>query len=203
MRFLRILQKLFSRPGRWFFRLRCVGVENIPATGGVVIASNHVHLTDPIMHAFCLPRTFHTMAKKELFRFKPFGWLIGKLGAFPVNRGHGDRGAVDRAVHFVEEGGPLLIFSEGTRSKTGELSSFKTGTAMISMLSGAPIVPAVIHAPRGVGFRKGVVIEYGAPFCAADLGITEATSTSFRALTSELRRRVEEMQTAWKQTELP
>ena len=201
MRTLKTLQKLFSRPGRWFFNLRCVGGENVPAEGGVVIASNHIHLTDPIMHAFCLPRTFHTMAKRELFKCKPFGWLLSRLGAFPVNRGHGDRGAVNRAVRIVEQGGPLLIFPEGTRSKTGELGPFKSGTSMISMLSGAPIVPAVIWAPRGVGFRKGVVIEYGKPLCAADLGITEATSASFRALTGELKNRVEEMQAAWQRQE--
>lgn len=200
MRFFKALQILLSRPGRWFFRLRFCGVENIPG-GGVVIASNHIHLTDPILHAFCLPFPFHTMAKKELFRFKPFGWLISRLGAFPVDRGHGDHGAVKRAVQIVEEEGPLLIFPEGTRSKTGALGAFKTGAAMISMLSGAPVVPALIYAPRGVGFRKGVVIEYGAPFCASDLGITEATGASCRLMAGELRRRVEEMRAKWDRQE--
>ena len=200
MRFLHALQVLFSGLGRWYFKLRCVGRENIPPTGAVIVASNHLHLSDPIMHAFSLPRTFHTMAKMELFRFKPFGWLIRQLGAFPVDRGHGDRGAIKTAAAVLESGEPLLIFSEGTRSRTGELGPFKAGTAMIASLTGAPIVPAVIYAPRGVGFRRGVVIEYGKPLQMTELGVSKVTGEALRAATKELRDKVEEMQTAWKQS---
>lgn len=197
MTFQRFAIGLLGGLGKWLFSVKYVGVENIPKQGAVVIASNHINGWDPLLHAFNFKREFRVMAKKELFRFKPFGWLLRKIGAFPVERSRGDRGAVVAAKNALESGKMLLIFPEGTRSKTGKLLPFKSGAALFAVSTGSPIVPAIIHAPEGIGLFHPTVIEYGAPISPAELSpdavCASPTGVMLKAATGRLRDRMEQM----------
>ena len=86
---LRLLLHLAAVAG--FFRMKIHGVENMPLPGPVVVVCNHRSNLDPFFLGAAFPRQIHFMAKAELWKFKPLGWLIDKLGAFPVNRGEADR----------------------------------------------------------------------------------------------------------------
>ncbi|QDR80748.1 lysophospholipid acyltransferase family protein [Sporomusa termitida] len=127
-----------------FFRWRVIGAENIPATGGVIIAANHISLWDPPVLGTALPRRIHFMAKEELFTNPVLGWLISRLGAFPVKRGIADRTAIRTALSLLENGSVLGLFPEGTRSKTGVLGAPEPGLAMLAVKAGVPVVPAAI-----------------------------------------------------------
>lgn len=195
MTFQRFAIGLLGGLGRWLFRVRYIGTEHIPAQGAVILASNHISAWDPLLHAFRLKRDFRIMAKKELFRFKPFGWLLRKVGAFPVDRGHGDRGAVTAARSVLDGGGMLLIFPEGTRSKTGALLPFKSGAAMLAVSTGTPVVPAIIRAEGHIGLFRPTVIEYGEPVLPAALSPDGSTAgPAIKAASAVLRARMEEMQ---------
>ena len=192
----KVLRVILFPAAKLFFFLKQQGRDNIPETGSVIIASNHLHLFDPILHAFCTGRVYRTMAKAELFRFKPFGALLRSLGGFPVQRGRADKGAVGTAEQILADGNALLIFPEGTRSKTGEMGMFKAGAAALCAHSGAPIVPAAIVAPKGVGLFRPVKIVYGKPLSRQELGLHKADSTSLRSaikrVEEEVRRLLED-----------
>jgi len=152
------------------FRLKVKGAENIPPSGGVVIASNHQSYLDPIIIGVSnrVPVTF--MARDTLFRNRAFGWLIRSVGAFPVRRGRPDTSAMREAVRRLKAGARLVVFPEGTRTHDGGLGRVRRGPALIAHRAGVPIVPAFIRGafeawPRSRKlFRfRPVSITYGPP----------------------------------------
>jgi len=125
-----------------FYNVSVEGKENIPSDKGFIIASNHRSYADPPLVAVTSRCSkFAFVAKEELFKNPLFGWLIRKLGAFPVSRGKGDMSVITNAVEKLEEGRILVIFPEGTRSKDGKLGKGKTGVALIAAKSKAVVVP--------------------------------------------------------------
>ena len=99
------------------YDVRFEGQENIPAQGGALVVCNHRFAKDPVVLSHAFPhRQIFFMSKAEWFQHKPLGLLLGALGAFPINRGEGDFGAIDHAVELVKEGHLLGIFPEGTRN---------------------------------------------------------------------------------------
>ncbi len=160
---------------RLLMRVEVKGKENIPLTKGeppLVLCCNHLSMWDPILLVISFPRHIHFMAKAELFKCKPLGWLIGKqFGAFPVERGKGDTGALDHGKQLVIEGNIMGIFPEGTRSKDGRLGRAKSGAAFIVAQAGAHVLPVAVVPQGGIKprlFRK-TVIAVGKPLSPEEL----------------------------------
>jgi 1-acyl-sn-glycerol-3-phosphate acyltransferase len=129
---------------RLWFRLRIFGTEHIPATGAAIIAPNHKSLLDPFFVGIATRRHVRYMAKTELFK-GPLGWLLPRLGAFPVRRGRADAEAMLSARLILEQGGLVVIFPEGTRiEEPGALGSPHHGAGRLALQTGAPIIPAAI-----------------------------------------------------------
>lgn len=149
------------------FRWKVSGTENIPKTGGVIIASNHISLWDPPVVGCASVRPVHFMAKEELFFNPVLRWIIVKLNAFPVRRGMADRNAIRKAVSLLEAEKVVGIFPEGTRNRTGTLGQPAPGLAMIARKAGCVIVPtAVIGTDRifsNGGFLPKVKVKFGRP----------------------------------------
>jgi 1-acyl-sn-glycerol-3-phosphate acyltransferase len=163
--FMSFVFRLYLRVGGY----EVVGYENIPKTGAVILAPNHVSLLDPPLVGVTCGRKPFIMAKEELFSGIQ-GWAIQRMGSFPVKRGGADRVALRRAKEILGQGKLLLIFPEGTRSRTGELGTPEAGVAMLAHMNKAPVVPVYISgtekafSPRGKGFRfVRARIEYGKP----------------------------------------
>jgi 1-acyl-sn-glycerol-3-phosphate acyltransferase len=157
-------------------RLRIVGIENVPATGPVILAVNHIAWIDIPLASLRVPRATHYMAKIELFAQPVLGGLMRWLGAFPVRRGEGDREALRISERLLSEGKILVIFPEGHRSG-GHLIKAHPGTSLIALRSGAPIVPVAISGSENVfkPFRFGpwaptVTVRFGKPFHLAASG---------------------------------
>ena len=143
------------------FRLRVYGRANVPRSGGFVIASNHQSFFDPVLLGVGLPRSLNYMSRDSLFRFAPFGWLIRSLNAFPVKREGIDTTTIRESILRVSEGGGVVIFPEGTRTRDGRISKIKKGTGLISRRAKAPIVPAVIDGAFEAWPRHRVVCRPG------------------------------------------
>ena len=137
-----------------FLRIvRCewIHFERIPDTG-VIIASNHLSSADPAMMASAIyPRSPRYMAKVELFHKEPIiGYLFALSGAFPVRRGMGDRLALREAERLLNDGAVVGMFPEGHRSDTGALIEAHSGTALLALRTGRPVVAVGITGSEGL-----------------------------------------------------
>lgn len=119
--FYKVVRALCAVFLRLAFRFRVVGLENVPDGGGFILAANHRSNWDPVLAGIPVKRhKVCYMAKAELFQKNAlFARIITALGAFPIERGKGDTGAIDWADRIITGGGVLGMFPEGTRSKTG------------------------------------------------------------------------------------
>lgn len=131
--------------------LRVHGKENIPE-GAAIVCCNHSAFSDPIWVMFAAhpKRIFRTMAKKELFSHKILGFLITKVGAFPVDRSTSDINAVKTSMQILKSGDKLLIFPEGTRIRKGKTSAPHGGAVMIAARMGVPIVPVYLSTDKRI-----------------------------------------------------
>ena len=140
-----------------YFRLSRNGRQHIPAKGGVLLASNHRSFLDPFAIGCCLRRPIFFVAKQELFRYRPIGWILNCLGAFPIRRGESDEEAMKTARMLLERGDAVVIFPEGTRHRTGSLAQPKRGVGRLALETGLPVVPIAVlgseRARRGFVFR--------------------------------------------------
>lgn len=189
------LLRSFGRPlVRMAFRVRDVGREHLPSSGGAVLAGNHRSYIDPVILWCIAPRHIHFMAKKELFSGF-LGWALPRLWAFPVDRSGADRTALATATRLLSDGELVGIFPEGTRQDSDELGSARGGAAFVALRSGVPIVPVGIIGtervwPRGQRLPKlrRVTVVYGEPMTIDG----PATGGSRREQVDELSRRIME-----------
>ena len=163
------------------FRVRIEGTEHLRREDGFIIASNHVSGYDPVflsLAAYRVKKRINYMAKEELIKIPLIGRVLRALGAFPVRRGMGDRGALDTAAKIVTDGKIFGIFPEGTRSKTGKLLPGKSGVAVISARTRCDVVPASIYI-EGAKLRwlTKVTVRVGKPIAFEQLGLSEDFTT--------------------------
>lgn len=139
-------------PWLWhhMFRMSIEGTENIPLAGAVVLASNHKSNLDPFFLGCACPRMVHFMAKTELWKSRALGWLVEKMGAFPVKRGEADREAVRRALEVLDAGAVLGVFPEGRRHREPGLGEIQPGVSLFSLREGVVTVPVVMEGTERV-----------------------------------------------------
>ncbi|OKP75408.1 acyl-phosphate glycerol 3-phosphate acyltransferase [Paenibacillus sp. P3E] len=169
------------------FPLKIIGKENVPEEGGVLLCANHISLLDPMTIGIKLNRQVKYMAKAELFKVPVLGWLINKLGAFPVKRGGVSKESIKTALNTLRSGNVMGIFPEGTRNSDSGVA--KKGAASFALRSGAAVVPAAIIGSYKP-FRRMTVI-YGAPIDLSSFA--GAGSESLEEVTDVIMGRIHEM----------
>lgn len=178
------------------YRVSYVGVENLPAKGGFVLASNHITALDPVLLGAFLKHKICFMAKEELFKNKFIAKVLKGLGAFPVTRGAGDMSAVQMAVDVIHREDVFAIFPEGTRSKDGKLRRLKTGAIYIASETKADIVPAVVHLKefdKGLHFRTPITVRFGKPIPHEEIKISREDRSSMRLANTRLAQAMQEL----------
>ena len=180
------------------FRLRATGTENVPSSGGLVLAANHWSSFDPWPLAIpFFPRRFlRFMAKAELFWF-PLGLVIAAGGGFRVRRGEQDEEAIATAVALAREGHAVVMFPEGTRRRKGlrkkHEARWRSGAARIALEAGVPLVPAGIAGTDRLGRLGPVRVAYGRPIEVGDL-VQLPVGTAARVATDRLADAVRELE---------
>jgi 1-acyl-sn-glycerol-3-phosphate acyltransferase len=180
------------------FRLRVRGVENVPATGGFVLAANHWSNFDPWPLALPLfPRRFlRFMAKAELFWF-PLSSIIRAGGGFKVRRGEQDQEAIRTAIELARDGNGVVMFPEGTRRRKGirkrHEARWRTGAARVALGADVPLVPAGITGTERLGRLGPLRVAYGVPIATEDLA-SLAPGDAARVATDRLRDAILELE---------
>ncbi len=185
--FYSVLVFILRFPLYVIFRYKHINKNNIPKEGRYIIASNHISGPDCIFVGLGQKRYIRFMAKAELFENKFLNWFFTKMGAFAVNRGKGDTGAINNAKEMIENGDTLGIFIEGTRSKTGEFLKPKSGAVMLAHQMGCKIVPCAISC-KGLkpSFWRRKYVHFGEPVTVEELGVTKASPREYRDASRKL-----------------
>lgn len=155
-----------------YFRIKYIHSENVPKKGPTLLVSNHQSFLDPPAIGCGYYRMTNFLARKTLFKFKPFGKLIDSVDAIPLDKqGMGFQG-VRETLRRLKNNEAVLIFPEGSRSFDGELAPFTSGYAAMAIKSNACVVPVAISGafeayPRTKAipspFGARVKVEYGEP----------------------------------------
>jgi len=155
-----------------WFRFRYTGRGRVPATGSVLLVSNHQSYLDPLLISIACPRQLRALARHQLF-FWPLGWVIRTLGAVPIDRERGAISGIKATLKLLKDGDALIVFPEGTRTPHGKLQSMQPGFCMLARRSGATIVPVTIDGafaamPRGSAIPRPtpITLTFGQPITA-------------------------------------
>ncbi len=181
------------------FRLRVQGTEHVPATGGCVLACNHLSNFDPWPLGMPLypERWLRFMAKAELYWW-PATYVLDAAGAFPVHRERADVEAVETAVRLAREGNVVVMFPEGTRRRKGLVKRHqaraRSGAARIALLAGVPLVPAAVAGTDRLLSLGPLRVAFGAPIETEDLVASEDTRQAARLATERLMARIAELE---------
>jgi 1-acyl-sn-glycerol-3-phosphate acyltransferase len=193
---------------RCLTRVRVDGsVDGLPADGPLIIASNHISNADGVLIGGwltqALGRRIHWLGKREIVEWPVLGAMARRGSVHPVDRAGADVEAFRLAKRILDEGHVLMVFPEGTRSRTGVLQEAKDGLAMLALRSGAPILPVGVSGtdrfwPRGSHPRPGgrVTLRVGRPFTLEDILGQDALAdrrTAKAAATQAIMRRIAEL----------
>ena len=153
-----------------FCRLKVYGRENIPKTGGFILASNHTSYLDPLVVGAAVNRRVNFMARHDLFLHPVLRWWMSGVGAFPVKRDSADLSALKEAISRLKRGEGLVLFPEGTRSIEGSLGEAEPGIGLIAVKSQSPVIPTFVKGaeramPKGAKLLKPqrIYVYFGKP----------------------------------------
>ena len=167
MSFYNFMLKLFSIFSKTFFKFEVIGTENIPSEGNLIIAANHKSNLDPIFVASAVDKKWKmtAIAKEELFKNKILAKILNKVEIIPINRQNPGLGTIKRILKYIKNDYALVMFPEGTRSKTDDFNNAKAGLSLFATKAKAEIVPCTIYSsyklfkPAKIYFGKPISLE--------------------------------------------
>ena len=177
---------------RLIFGYKKYGAENIPAEGPVIICANHIHGLDCVPVAISNKRVVSFIAKKELFQSKFLNWLFTTLNAIPVDRAASDMKAYKETLKRLKDGKVICIFAQGTRASEIDIKAAKQGVALFALMSGAPVVPALITGKYKL-FGK-INIRYGKPVDLEEYKGIKAKTEVLAEITEKIMEKVSELE---------
>jgi 1-acyl-sn-glycerol-3-phosphate acyltransferase len=194
MGFTYALGRQIIRPlARIVYRPRVDGKANVPKSGPVIFASNHLSFIDSIAIPVASPRPVHFLAKASYFETGLSRWFFTAIGAIPVHRGAGQAAldALDQQRTLLEEGSAVALYPEGTRSLDGRLYKGRTGVAFLALQTGAPVVPVGLIGTDDVmpvgakmpSLSHRITVRFGEPLDLAHHG--PASSGKARRLATD------------------
>jgi 1-acyl-sn-glycerol-3-phosphate acyltransferase len=193
---------LFKTVYRMWFRGDVTGLENIPATGAFLLASNHASHLDPPAIGSNVPRQISFFARKTLWKGGVLSWWMDQAGCIPVDRdGGSDVSAIKRVLKTLQEGKALILFPEGTRSKDGAFQPPKSGVGMIACRAKVPVVPVRIFDSHLAWGRGGLLtpgvrvsIAYGKPLQVSEIEDKSAGKQRYQVASERIMAAIAELQ---------
>ncbi|MGA2747349.1 MAG: lysophospholipid acyltransferase family protein [Verrucomicrobiota bacterium] len=153
-----------------YFRWRVFNPERVPARGPVILASNHASYIDPPLVGAGVARHISYLARDSIFRVPILASILRSWRVVPVDRDGGTGRGLKMILTRLEEGGAIILFPEGTRTRHGEMNPARSGIGLAVIKSSAPVVPArVFGTHRAFGPHvlvprpRRVMVKYGRP----------------------------------------
>lgn len=177
-----------------FFNIKVIGREKEPDASGFMVCANHTSATDPVVICYAFRKhQIRFMAKKELFKVPVVNWLVGLMGAFPVDRGGGDVGAIKKSVNMIKDGECMGIFPQGHRYPEVDprTTETKNGAALICTKAEADVVPVYISRKNNCHklFRRTYVV-IGDPIPYESLGYDKEGTGEYNRITEVIFDRI-------------
>jgi 1-acyl-sn-glycerol-3-phosphate acyltransferase len=161
---------------RFYCRWRVYHPERVPQAGPVILASNHASFLDPPLVGCGLRRGINYLARESLFRFPVVGWVLRRWNSVPVDREGGGARGLKAILDRLLNGGPIILFPEGTRSRDGQLQPARSGIGLTVIKSGAPVIPVRVFGTFEAYGRhlrlprpRRVMVKYGQPLYFKEL----------------------------------
>ena len=186
MSFYNFMLKIFSIFSRTFFKFEVIGAENIPSEGNLIIAANHKSNLDPIFVASAVnkKRKMTAIAKEELFKNKILAKILNKVEIIPINRQNPGLGTIKRILKYIKNDYALVMFPEGTRSKTDDFNNAKAGLSLFATKAKADIVPCTIYSSYKL--FKPAKIYFGEPISLEEYYKQKLTSEDHERISGEV-----------------
>lgn len=183
--FYRIIRFIVNIYISLYYKIEVDGRDNIPSTGALILASNHIHWADPVILACkSTKREIHYMGKAELFKNRLLALFLTNLHVFPIKRGESDVGAIKKSLRVLKDGHVLGIFPEGTRVKEDSEKKPESGFVMLGVKSKATIVPTGISSTYK--FRSTITVKIGTPIVLEDYYGKKLTKEILDQLSSDI-----------------
>lgn len=170
-----------------YFRWRVFNPERVPLKGPVILASNHASYLDPPLVGSGLKRGINYLARDTLFRFPGIGWLLRQWNSVPVDREGGGAAGLKAILDRLLDGGAIILFPEGTRTRNGKLQPARSGIGLTVIKSTAVVVPARVFGTfeaygRHMKYPKPhrVAVKYGRPMLFEKLRAEARTCSKAR-----------------------
>ena len=175
--FFRAVRQVLIPLSHAVYRPTILGKENVPRSGGVLLASNHLSFIDSFVIPLAAPRPVNFLAKSDYFTGPGIAGAIRRelftaMGAIPVDRNSASAAqeSLDSALEVLRAGGAFGIYPEGTRSRDGRLYRGRTGVAWLALTADAPVVPVGLVGteevqPVGASMPRlaRVTVRFGEP----------------------------------------
>lgn len=153
-----------------YFRWRVYNPERVPMSGPVILAANHASFLDPPLVGSGLKRDINYLARKSLFRYPGLGAILRAVNAVPVDRDGGGAAGLKAIMDRLHDGGAIILFPEGTRTRDGKLQPARSGIGLTVIKSEAPVVPVRVFGTYEAWGRHvkiprphRVTVKYGRP----------------------------------------
>lgn len=161
MKFYNVVTGVLKAFSSIFFKFKVIGIENIPKDGPIILAANHRSNLDPIFLAASMHknRVVTAVAKKELFKVKPLGYILNKINVIPVDRDNPTASTVKSILKVLRSNGCIGIFPEGTRNKDIGFLEAKAGLGMFAVKGKALVVPISIISTYKIFNRVTLYID--------------------------------------------
>lgn len=179
-----------------FTKIEVTGAENIPATGGYLLCSNHIAKRDVVMLGIACPRQIKFIAKKELFSIPVLSSIMRAFGAVGLDRGGTDVAALRTSVDLLKGGDIVAIFPQGHRypKVNPAKTPTKSGAGLIAYRAKCPVIPVCILT-RGNKYRlfQKVEVIFGKPIAYDELGFVNGGNEEYASVTSSIFSKIVEL----------
>jgi 1-acyl-sn-glycerol-3-phosphate acyltransferase len=153
-----------------YFRWRVYNPERVPLNGGVILAANHASYIDPPLVGAGVRRMINFLARETLFHVPGLAAILRSWQVVPVDRDAGTGRGLKTILKRLEQGGAIILFPEGTRTRDGNFQPARSGIGLTVIKSSAPVVPVrVFGTYEAYGRRRkfprpmGLQVKYGKP----------------------------------------